>query len=133
VFAWIQAVQDFLGSPLTGIGTGSFALNTPWLDLYWPHNLFLEMACENGLIGLGLILFFVVLVVIYGFKNIFFYAKCNLNIQLQLSIASSCLFAFSLWNSMFSGDISTNPVVWFSAGLIYALHPSDDKTTAISN
>ncbi|MBD3288787.1 hypothetical protein GF337_08300 [candidate division KSB1 bacterium] len=130
VFAWIQAVQDFLGSPITGIGTGSFALNTPWLDLYWPHNLFLEMACENGMIGLGLILFFVILVAIYGFRNIFYYAKTNSNEMLQLSIASSCLFAFSLWNSMFSGDIATNPVVWFSAGLIYALHPTDGKTTA---
>jgi len=39
-----KAVAQFLGSPLFGVGTGGLG--------EYPHNLFLEVAAENGILGL---------------------------------------------------------------------------------
>jgi len=127
VLAWFQGLQDFLGSPLLGIGTGSFFLDTPWIPLIYPHNLILEMACENGLLGLAAILSFIGLTAILGLRNIRFYHQNNQEIPLQLSITVFSIFAYTLWNSMFSGDISTNPVIWFAAGLINVLYQSKNS------
>ena len=46
---WLTAKTVFLESPLTGIGWGNFT-EVSWTD--YPHNLFLEVAAELGLLGL---------------------------------------------------------------------------------
>ena len=125
VLAWIQAVHQFIGSPLLGIGTGSFYLETTFIPLVYPHNLLLELACENGIFGLAIIIYFLYLATNQGRKNIHLYAKKKEHVQLQLSIAALTFFFFSLWNSMFSGDIYANAIVWWPAGLIWALQKKE--------
>ncbi|MBN2104494.1 O-antigen ligase family protein [bacterium] len=128
--AWYQSIQDFQGASIFGIGTGSFILETPFLILHWPHNLFLELACENGIFGLLLITVFVFFSFKWSYQNIHRYYKRQDSNKLQISISVFCIFIFALWNAMFSGDIATNPIVWYGAGLIYSMseiHSHDNK------
>ena len=124
VGAWIQAVNDFRSSPLLGVGTGGFELDLFWLTFTYPHNLFLEFASENGIIGVFFIVMFIILAIKYGITNVNHYHKIKLNLPMQLSITSMAIFLYALWNSMFSGDIPNNEIVWFGAGLIWVLHIS---------
>lgn len=49
-------IQMFMESPLTGYGFGAFGEASKGKDIrYYPHNIFIESACELGLIGLSLI------------------------------------------------------------------------------
>ncbi len=125
ILAWFKGIQDFLKSPFLGTGTGSFKLETNWIELKWAHNLIIEMAGENGIAGLFLILFFLYLTTVYGIKTITYFNKTGEFLKLQLSICMLALFVFTLWNSMFSGAIFSNALVWFSAGLIIALKPKN--------
>ena len=71
VLAWIQAVQQFVGSPLLGIGTGSFVFDTGIVPLVYPHNLILELACENGILGLSIILYFLFYKILMIMSSVF--------------------------------------------------------------
>lgn len=127
--AWFEALKNFIASPIIGIGTGSFLLETPWLPFIYPHNLILELASENGISGLILLLTFIYFSIKLGMENIKFYAINESKIKLQLSIAALCIFLYMLWNAMFSGDISNNGIVWFSSGLIGVLNISHKVLT----
>jgi len=70
LFWWRSAFALFSSSPVAGVGLGNFARDFPsfsrrfvgaWSDLPpafadHPHNDFLFVLCENGIIGLGLLL-----------------------------------------------------------------------------
>lgn len=125
--SWVKAIEHFLASPLTGIGTGSFKLEFMLQSIQYPHNLLLEMACENGIFGLTLIVIFIFLAIKYGRMNIKHYYKSNSRLYTQLSIAVMTIFIFALWNAMFSGDIRSNEIVWLCTGFIYVLYLSREK------
>jgi putative inorganic carbon (hco3(-)) transporter len=60
---WKEAVTNIEDHPLTGVGIGNYPLRvkpsaSPREPIY-VHNLYLDIAVELGLIGLGLFLFFV--------------------------------------------------------------------------
>lgn len=124
IFAWFKAVQDFISSPILGIGTGSFILITPYIPLTYPHNLLLELASENGIIGLALIIAFLYIAIRTGLKSINYYHRNTRLLETQLSVVVMSIFSFTLWNSMFSGDIYANAIVWWPIGLIIALAPN---------
>lgn len=122
LLAWFQSILDFIQSPLLGIGTGSFFLETGFIPLIYPHNLILELACENGILGLSAILLFIAISGYYAINNIKYYYKQENRSKTQLSIVVACLFANTLWNAMFTGNIFANNMVWFSAGLVWAIY-----------
>lgn len=117
--AWYKAWSYFVQSPLLGIGTGSFKLDLPFTPFHYPHNLILEMACENGVLGLFIIILFLSATLILGIRTIqkAFHFK-----EKQLAIVLFVAFIYTVWNAMFSGDISSNESVWLFAGLISALN-----------
>lgn len=57
LFLYSEAIDIFMNSPLTGAGIGGFYSIT---GDAWPHNLFLELLCECGIIG-TLLLFGIVI------------------------------------------------------------------------
>ena len=122
ILSWLQAIQDFAGAPLTGIGTGSFFLETPWIPILYPHNLVLEFASENGILGLILIILFLIYTIQLGIKNLKYFHNIVDNKNVQLSIGLLCLFLFALWNAMFSGDVFKNEIVWLSSGMITSIY-----------
>jgi len=118
VLAWIEAVRMFIAHPLTGIGTGSFFIDFPFTPFIWPHNIFLEAASENGIIGFLALGMFFLTTFLLGLKNI---RLATLRKNRQMNIIAVTIFIFALWNSQMSGDITGNEIIWLAAGLISAL------------
>ena len=67
--------------------------------MYYPHNLFLEIASEFGVITLFLFL-------LYLFHSVYLSFKINLTSKLITGNMLFYTFAFLLLNSMISGDLS---------------------------
>jgi O-antigen ligase len=116
VMAWFKAAQLFAAHPLFGIGTGSFFINFPLNPFVYPHNIFLEMACENGIVGVMLLCLFVYFTIKIAVQTI----QKSTGQTTQIVVMSLTLFFYALWNSLLSGDISTNENIWLTAGLITA-------------
>lgn len=55
---WLTAIKVFLDNPIVGVGLGGYALN-PLGDKY-PHNFFLEVLAELGIVGFISLLLLVV-------------------------------------------------------------------------
>ena len=68
-------------------------------DLFYPHNLFFEIATEFGIITL---LFFLV----YLLQSIYLSSKLNLQNKLQAGNMMFYTFLFLFFNSMISGDLN---------------------------
>ena len=122
------SVDALSGVSLHGLGTGGFPslFHLPD-DRYYPHNIFLEIVLENGLIGLALFLGF--LTVVFGrWRGWKRYLRARPD-----SLAASegtalhrtvgAIFLFALINAQFSGDIWVNEWVWVAAGMVVAWAP----------
>jgi O-antigen ligase len=84
------ALMRFFNSPLIGSGLGKFIVGTK----SYPHNLFLELLAEIGIIGFALFIIALRPMVTFNYKNPFFpYAL------------------FSLIASMFSGDLTGTKIL----------------------
>ena len=100
------AVNMFINKPLLGYGLGSF---NGYDDLEWtkaikyPHNLFLEIAAECGIIGL-LLLFYLLFILFKNLKN--------------YSVLAVIFFLFALFLSLFAKDVSTQPLLWIGFGFV---------------
>lgn len=91
-FDLFNALSDFDFQYLMGSGIGSFALLISGVDMtYYPHNIFLEIFFENGLIGI-----FLFSLMLYLFIRSFKPNVINL------------LFVYYLITSLVSGDIPGN-------------------------
>ena len=126
IYSAIQSFHYFLKNPLFGWGTGSFSALVNEVIKY-PHNIFLELAMETGIIGLIIFIVFV-----YYFLSKFFHLKKSIdkNEEINLLSISLLIFLFSLFNAQFSGDITHNPLIWFAGGTIAVIdlrNPKDAK------
>lgn len=120
IYSAEQAWNFFLNSPIIGHGTGSFkALVNETLE--YPHNIFLELGMENGLLMLSIFVGFIgyVFYNLVGQRN----AAADQNDKYLFNTAV-LIFLFGFFNAQFSGDIAHNPILWFSAGIIYKTKPS---------
>ena len=80
----VALVRDlFLQSPLLGVGTDGFNQLTDW---GYPHNIFLEVAVENGLIGLIFFGAFLVAVARYGFRFLTFYYRRSTKLTQKMGL-----------------------------------------------
>lgn len=108
---YISAINIFISNPVLGVGLGGFPenANIP-IETPWPHNLFLEILCETGLIGLIVITTILVL----------FVRKSKINFRYVT--ASGCylfLFLIALFvRVMVSGDFTVS-IELFSALFAY--------------
>lgn len=107
----LQCLQEHL---FNGVGIGS------WPDYYgleklyeleWhPHNIFLEIAAETGLVGLSLFICLIIVV----FKK----AREQLHHQEPLLIILLCGISFCFLNAIRSGDLNDNIILFTFMGLI---------------
>jgi hypothetical protein len=116
-------------SPL-GLGTGGFpSLFRLPDDRYYPHNIFLEVLLESGIIGLVLFLLFLALVFARwrGWRK-YLRARPDSSAVAEdsaLHRTVGAIFLFALANAQFSGDIWVNEWVWVAAGMVVAWAPRD--------
>jgi O-antigen ligase len=103
----------FAEKPLTGWGLGGWSYYALDRDVpAYPHNLVLEIAAEEGVMGLAA-LGTLLLTVFLALRRIWRRSP-------DLSFIAP-VFAFSLLATMTSGDINVNRPLWLWCGMIFAL------------
>lgn len=114
---WISEstpIQLFIGH-----GTGDFGFKTLSADIRaYPHNIFLELGYENGLIGLSLGIFCFLWPLITGWNARF--ARIDAD---QRVILAGAMGAYTYWiaNAQFTGDLGSNSFLGCFAGLLVAV------------
>src|SRR5258708_5336217 len=107
------ALKMFAEQPLTGWGLGGWSYYVFDRDVpAYPHNLVLEIAAEEGVMGLA------------GLASLLFAVSLALRRIWRSSPDLSFIvpvFAFSLLATMTSGDINVNRPLWLWCGMIFAL------------
>ena len=119
-YLYLTAYNMFKAKPITGHGTKTFRenckkpeykyLNHPYSCNTHPHNFYIQMAAENGIIGLTFLLFLYILLIKDFLKN--FFLKNFKNKLLNLSVSSNLVM---LWPLIPHGNFFNN---WLSI-LIY--------------
>ena len=107
----LAAIPD---RPLLGQGAGSWSVFYYGRDeRAYPHNLFLEVAFEEGLLGLGALLFFLASVC----SSIMWLYGETKSRHLTLGV----LVLYCVVVGMFSGDLDDNRLLWFWIGMTLAV------------
>ncbi|MEW6614767.1 MAG: O-antigen ligase family protein [Thermodesulfobacteriota bacterium] len=120
-------VQAFLSYPLIGLGTGGFSNYSAVSDnKIYPHNLILEVASEFGVIGLSVIVVFLFFNFVIALKSIFKYREFK---KKPLALFFGILtFLLAFLNSMTTGDITDNPMIWFGSALMWTAWKTEELT-----
>ena len=122
LFFWRTAfLRTFDSIPrfLFGVGIGGFSHVAVRYDArLYPHNIFLEIFCELGFIGLILFLLFLGTTFAEIIKKI----QSFQNVQARAFLFASTMAAtFTLIGAQFSGDLNDNRRLWFLLGLSLAI------------
>jgi O-antigen ligase len=111
LYRW--ALEMFAKKPLTGWGLGGWSYYALDRDIpAYPHNLVLEIAAEEGVMGLAA-LGALLLTVFLALRRIWRSSP-------DLSFIAP-VFTFSFLATMTSGDINVNRPLWLWCGVIFAL------------
>lgn len=99
---WISDFKTFA----VGLGSGGFSSLFLWRDFRWyPHNIFLEILVEFGIIGIFLILTFM----FFSIKQLITYKKYNYLSENSAVWISGTLVMF--FSAQFSGDLNDNRIL----------------------
>jgi len=110
------AFETFGANPLTGVGIGGFDLAWSLSDRprgQYPHNIFLEVASELGVIGLASL----VLLILLGFRNAFRAFRVARGESLRAAVLVIAIASYFLVNALFSGDLNDNRMLFAAVGL----------------
>lgn len=116
---WDMATSKWLGNKthwLTGFGAGSFSNLFVWRDFRWyPHNIFVEILYELGLVGLGLFAFLCITFI----SNLSTLRQRSpvLDTEIILLILGMLILFFA---SFFSGDLNSNRLFWLLFAVSFA-------------
>ncbi len=125
VTAYANAALLFVEHPIAGVGVGGFS-HFDYLE--YPHNIFLEVASEYGLIGLALLVSIIVAVF-----------RCYHSVRRKLTTrpaemrilrAFGLILIFAFINAMVSGSIAGNSWIWLAMGGIWAMKLRTDSENA---
>lgn len=106
------AWEMFYNNPLFGQGWGSFSLFYFGTDeKVYPHNLFLEVLAEIGLIGLLTFLLMLATSIFLGYRALTIDKS-----SLSLTVVGAFVFCF--FNAMTSGDLTDNKLVFTFMSLL---------------
>lgn len=110
---------------IQGGGTGSFSKSG---FSSYPHNIFMEILVENGLIGLTIFIIFLVIIYLTITKELKFFNKVLLqskysvkNVRIYV-VASISLFLLLFIDSQFSGDLAYNSDLWFAGSFLFVVY-----------
>jgi O-antigen ligase len=107
---WSTAYERFKDDPLLGVGPGGFAAVAP---AFYPHNLFLEVGVELGLVGIVLL----VAILAFGANDLVRAWRTGTGADRQDAALVLALLVAAFLNSLFSGALQTNSPLWLAIGL----------------
>jgi len=106
---------------IVGLGIGGFQMYYNGFDALrgdYPHNIFLEVGSELGLVGLMCLL----LLVFYTFKTAFNeLRKAHSSVSYLLAVTALALFLNMVFNSSISGDINDNRLLFTWIGTVFSI------------
>lgn len=103
-----------------GVGTGGFARLAGFGDeRFYPHNLLVELAVENGILGIAALAGFLLAVV----RRWLHWGRELRAPDPVLRRAVACFLFYAFLNAQFSGDIFANEWLWLFAGALAAWAP----------
>jgi len=120
--AFETAKNLFFDNPIKGVGTAGFG---HFSILSYPHNMFLELASELGILG---VLASIILILYTAYLGIRLLRNKKASfLELNLTKAFFAIFVFALINSQVSGAIYNNIQLWFASAGIWTLYCSQLK------
>lgn len=114
----IKLFLDDIRNFFIGIGSGGFKGIFVLQGIIYPHNIFLEVLCEFGLIGLILLCWHLFSILLRAMRRIFQSIDREKKILLFAFLMAS---VFNLLGAQFTGDININRRLWFFLGTIVAM------------
>jgi O-antigen ligase len=127
-----EAVRLTRERPLTGIGTGGFSTYTlvlmpPKFTVEYPHNIFLELSTDVGVVPAVLL----VLPIAAGMAILLRRVRVTADrAERQIAILVLGLFLLSLFATQFSGDINDNRTLWLFLALAWLIGRDGVRTEA---
>ncbi len=122
-------IRFFLGHGIGAFGKIWYQADTRW----YPHNIFLEILSEQGIIGIVAFILFVLVVLLRGIATI----QIDENRLKAIGWCLIILTVYFLLCAQFSGDLNDNRRLWFFLGLMAAhamiVDRSIEEETAKSN
>lgn len=107
---WNSALELWRLNPILGAGSGGFAVYITGNDIHlWPHNIFLEILAEFGIIGALLFLSFLLYPIVY----------LNFKRDYSRSILLMSLLVYVVFIASLTGDIESNRILYFIAGVFF--------------
>ena len=113
---WRYGGQTIAQHPLMGVGLQGFRYTSPNPGVYnWPHNIFLELACELGIPVAALVLILFASAVREAIRQLALRrSPCSL-----LSELSAALLLGGLINAINTGDINSDRSTWLFLSLVF--------------
>lgn len=113
-----MAIDLWADSPIWGHGPGQFGSKVTGEDVrLYPHNIFLELGVETGIVGVMIFISLVGYTLGKGFQFLC-HSKGTIRIVVRYLLAAC---SFMLLNAMVSGDINDNRLLFTFIGLTGAL------------
>lgn len=117
-YLWAAAIKGVPQRPFLGHGIGAFAMNVRGVDAReFPHNFFLEVLYEGGLVSLVLFTLFWVLLGYYLFSWRRLNSRYAASGELYLQDLWIAIFIASALASVLHWDISGQRLLWLLAGI----------------
>lgn len=117
-YLWAAAIKGVPQRPFLGHGVGAFAMNVLGYDeKAFPHNFFLEVLYEGGLVSFILFTLFWILVAYYLFKWRRFNCRYATPSELYTQDLWIAIFITSALASVLHWDISGQRLLWLLAGI----------------
>jgi O-antigen ligase len=117
---WRVAWEIFEDYPLFGIGSGGWGMVWNKQDYRdFPHNIFLEVLCEQGVVGFVLLALF-----FFGTLRLVWWVArhpCSTPRGRNLAIWAMGILTFAGIDAQLSGDIQTNDYLWMAAAIVCVL------------
>jgi O-antigen ligase len=111
--------------PLIGAGLQGYRYHSPNAGVYnWPHNIFLEIACELG-IPAGLI---ICALFASALRESFRQPKDRLSPSATLARISAGLLVIGIVNATNTGDINSDRSTWLFLSLVYVVRGYGNQT-----
>jgi putative inorganic carbon (hco3(-)) transporter len=104
--------------PLIGTGIGGFRYSSPNPGTYkWPHNIFLELACELGIPAALLVIAIFSSAIRESWRQL----RDRSSPQVSLSLIAAGLLVIGIVNALNTGDINSDRSTWLFMSLVFVI------------